>query len=132
RDGLRAEAAALRERGHAEGLHARTPGILADLAVGWRHWLDYALAVGAIDTAEREALVRRVWAALLESGAAQAEHVAAADPVEHYLRLLAGALASGRAHVAGPDGEPPADPEGWGWRQVTIGTGQYQRDEWQP
>ncbi|MBI1917682.1 MAG: DUF3854 domain-containing protein [Planctomycetes bacterium] len=132
RDGLRAETGALRERVQTEGLHARTPGILADLAAGWHHWLDYALAVGAIDTAEREALARRVWAALLESGAAQAEHVAAADPVEHYLRLLAGALASGRAHVADPDGEPPADPEGWGWRQVTIGTGQYQRDEWQP
>jgi hypothetical protein len=40
RDGLRAEAAVLRERVHAEGLHARTPGVVADLAVGWRYWLD--------------------------------------------------------------------------------------------
>jgi hypothetical protein len=75
RDGLRAEAAALRDRACAEGLHARTPGIVADLAAGWRHWLDYALAVGAIDAAEREALDRRVWDALQKAGASQAEHL---------------------------------------------------------
>jgi hypothetical protein len=116
RDGLRAEAAALRGRACAEGLHARTPGIVADLAVGWRHWLDYALAVGAIGAAEREALDRRVWAALQEAGANQSEHLAAAEPCGLFLRLLAGALASGRAHCAGPDGDAPAASAAWGWR----------------
>ena len=33
------EVAALRERVQTEELHARTPGILADVAAGWRHWL---------------------------------------------------------------------------------------------
>src|SRR5262249_35239934 len=111
RDGLRAEAAELRDRARAEGQHARTPGILADLAAGWRHGLDFALAAGAIDQAGREALERRVWAALLDAGAGQAEHLAAAEPCGHLLRLLAGALASGRAHCASPDGGRPADAE---------------------
>jgi hypothetical protein len=131
-DGLRAETATLRERVRAEGLHARTPGILADLAAGWRHWLDYALEAGAIDQGERDSLARRAWVALLAAGEVQAEQVAAADPVTQFLRLLAGALASGRAYVSGLDGNAPDDAGAWGWREVTIGTGQYQRTEWQP
>jgi hypothetical protein len=123
REGLRAEVTALRDRAHAQGMHARTPGALADLAVGWRYWLDYALSAGAIDQAEREALALRVWKALQEVGALQAEHQATAEPCEHFRRLLVAALASGRAHVAAPDGEVPADREAWGWRAVEVGTG---------
>jgi hypothetical protein len=132
RDGLRAETASYRERVHAEGLHARTPGILADLASGWRWWLDYALEAGAIDAAQREALARRAWTALLAVGAEQAAHDEAADPVARYLTLLAAALASGRAHVAGLDGEAPAGAGAWGWRQRPTGTGDHQRADWQP
>src|SRR5262249_17920564 len=69
RDGLRAEVAALRERAHAEGLHARTPGVVADLAVGWRCWLDYAVDAGAITAAERDGLTQRVRRALLTAAA---------------------------------------------------------------
>jgi hypothetical protein len=121
RDGLRAEVAGLRDRAGGLGLHARTPGILADLAVGWCHWLDYALAAGAIDPAERTALERRVWEALEQAGAAQAEHLASAEPCGQFLRLLAGALASGRAHCAAPDGGHPEDPCAWGWRETGDG-----------
>jgi hypothetical protein len=131
RDGLRAEAAALRERVHAEGLHARTPGVVADLAAGWRYWLDYALQIGAVSAEEREELDRRAWGALLEAADRQAEHVQAAEPCGHFLRLLAGVLASGRAHVAGPEGNKPDNPAAWGWREVTVGTGEYRCDEWQ-
>jgi hypothetical protein len=132
RDGLPAEVAALRDRAHAEGLHARTPGIVADLAAGWRWWLDYALSAGAIRHAERDAMDKRVWAALQEAGAGQAEHVAAAEPCGHFLRLLADTLASGRAHCAGPDGNEPADADAWGWRLETVGAGQSARDICRP
>jgi hypothetical protein len=131
RDELRTETAALRERVHAEGLHARTPGIIADLAAGWRYWLDFALAAGALDAAERAALARRVWHALLDAAGRQAEHDRAAEPCSHFLRLLAGALASGRAHVADRDGCAPLDAAAWGWREVVIGTSDNQREEWQ-
>jgi hypothetical protein len=132
RAGLGRETAALRERVREEGLHARTPGIVADLAAGWRWWLDYALAAGAIDQGGRDAMARRTWQALRAACSAQAAHVAAADPVAHYLRLLAGALASGRAHVADLEGGAPPDAGAWGWRSVEVGTGQYQRTDWQP
>jgi hypothetical protein len=116
---LRAEVSELREMMQTDNTHARTPGILADLAAGWCHWLDFALAAEAISQTEREALDRRVWSALLASGADQAEHLAAAEPCEHFIRLLAAALASGRAHCAGPDGSAPggAESEAWGWRR---------------
>jgi hypothetical protein len=132
RDSLRSETAVYRERVHSENLHARTPGIVADLAAGWHHWLDYALKAGALDQAERDALARRVWAALLEAAARQAEHVEAAEPWGHYLRLLAAALMSGRAHVADVDGGEPKEPAAWGWRKVEVGTGQYRRTQWDP
>jgi hypothetical protein len=131
-DGLREKTAELRDRARAEGLHARTPGIIADLATGWRCWLDYALAAGAIDLATRDALARRVWRALGEAGATQADHVAAADPVEQFLRLLSAALASGRAHIADSTGDAPKHAAAWGWREREIGAGEFIRAEWQP
>ncbi|HEY7154771.1 MAG TPA: DUF927 domain-containing protein [Gemmataceae bacterium] len=132
RAGLAAETAALRERVHSEGLHARTPGVIADLATGWHYWLDYALESRAIDATERDTLARRAWAALLEAAARQAEHIESAEPCGHFLRLLAGSLASGRGHVADVAGQEPENSQAWGWRNITIGAGQNMRVEWQP
>src|SRR5262249_20591581 len=67
------------------------------------------------------------WAALLEVAAAQGEHLRDAEPTAQFLRLLAGALASGRAHVACPDGTAPAEPKGWGWRDEETPSGSYCR-----
>jgi hypothetical protein len=80
RQGLAAATAHPRERILAEGLHARTPGIIADLAAGWQHWLDFAAEVGAIDGDTRGVLARRVWVALLEVAGSQGEHLQAAEP----------------------------------------------------
>jgi hypothetical protein len=113
---LRQEAADLRDRARAEGQHARTPGIVADLTLGLKYFLDFAVEAGAVTPAERGDLARRCRAALGEGADAQARHVEAAEPCGHFLRLLAGAVASGRAHVAGPGGAAPRDPEAWGWR----------------
>jgi hypothetical protein len=68
------------------------------------------------------------------------------EPTVVFLELLAAAIASGRAHVAGPDGLRPisafndlaakehvnrnADP--WGWRPHAIGAGEHGHVEWQP
>src|SRR5262249_31076690 len=50
---LRQEVAELREKARADGQHARTPGIVADLAVGLHYFLDFALAASAITAEER-------------------------------------------------------------------------------
>ena len=101
----------------ANGQHARTPGILADLALGVKHFLAFAVEAGAITSAERDTLAKRCWAALGEAAAAQAGHVEAAEPCGQFLRLLAGAVASGRCTHHGPDGMEPSNPEAWGWRR---------------
>jgi hypothetical protein len=117
RDLLVAERLELRERAARDGQHARTPGSVADLALDLRYLLDFALEYGAIDSAKRATRWERGWAALCEAGAAQAEHTCAADPVEAFRGLLTAALASGRAHLAAPDGSYPETPSAWGWRR---------------
>jgi hypothetical protein len=122
-DRLKAEAAGLRDQTLTEDQHARTPGILADLILGLHYPLQFALSVGAVTEAERVELWRRGVDALAEAAVAQADHVAAAEPAGHFLRLLAAALASGRAHVTDPDGLEPEEPEAWGWRGKEYYTG---------
>src|SRR5262249_21824225 len=108
---LRAEAAELREQVRAAGQHARTPGIVADLALGLRYLLDFARAVGAISEKERTTLWQQGRQALAEAAGEQATHVAAAEPAALFLRLLSAAVSRGRAHVADAKGNaPPAPP----------------------
>jgi hypothetical protein len=114
---LHARRAELRDRANSGG-HARTPGIMADLALALQLFFDFALTIGAIDAGQREALACRGWEALQEAARAHGRHVEAAEPTAHFLRLLAAAIASGRAHVAGPDGGKPDNPCAWGWRDT--------------
>jgi hypothetical protein len=129
---LRVEMAELRDKARGDGQHARTPGIVADLALGLRYLLDFARSAGAVSETERIDVWERGWRALAEAAAAQVAHVAAAEPAMQFLRLLSAALASGRAHVADPDGLIPKEPERWGWRLQGIGGGENAHDEWRP
>jgi hypothetical protein len=98
----------------------RTPGIIANLALGLNTLLEFARDVGAITDSERKALDQRAWRAILAAAAGHGAHLTAAEPTGLFLRLLAAALASGRAHVAGPDGQEPPSPNAWGWRHETV------------
>jgi Bifunctional DNA primase/polymerase, N-terminal/Primase C terminal 1 (PriCT-1) len=120
---LPADVARLRDELRTEGQHARTPGIAADLLYAWRLFLEFAVDAGTFDTEAAEALLAEVRGAILEAAARQKEHVEAAEPTGYFLRLIAGALASGRAHLAASDGAAPANPEGWGWRKEYTATG---------
>lgn len=116
RAGLRAEADRLRERASGAGQHARTPGIVADLALGLRYLLEFAHDVGAVSAGEQAELWRRGWEALGQAAEAQAAHIATAEPAALFIRLLSAAVASGSAHVADGDGNEPPEPQRWGWR----------------
>ena len=125
----------LRNEGRQSVAHRRTPDAVAQLAYGWRTWLAFALDVGAITEGERATLWDRVWAALGQVASAQVEHQAATEPVRRFAELLASGIASGRAHLAYPDGTSErrgAERARWGWRQTTGGTGAYAREEWRP
>ncbi len=132
RDRFLDDIADLRAQAHRTGMHGRTPEATANLALGWRFWLAFAQDEGALTAAEAAHTWLRVWAALLGVAARQADHQAVEDPPRRFLELLAAAIASGQAHVAAPSGGAPSESQGWGWRERTVGTGEYERTEGVP
>ncbi len=126
-DGIRGdfskEIAELREEATKDGQHKRTPTTTANLAIGLRHFLDFAQELGAIDADEKSELWARFWKALGEVAEEQGGHLTASEPTDRFLELFSSAISSGKAHLAGPDGEAPKKkgelpyPLGWGWRQ---------------
>jgi hypothetical protein len=112
----------LRQKALAGGQHARTPGIVADLAVGLCLLIEFARQVGAVNGAEADTLGRQGWEALLAAAADQAEHAAEGEPASLFLRLALSALGSHNAHVADPRGRKPPRPESWGWQAQSYRT----------
>lgn len=131
---LKDECAALRDEAATSGdsQHRRTPGIVADLALGLRYFLQYAGETGAITASEGERYWQEGWDALGEAAEAQASHQAAGEPTGRFRELLSAALASGRAHVADSGGEAPESADAWGWRAVPVGSGDFEHTEWRP
>lgn len=132
RDRLHDDLAELRQRAAGSGQHRRTPEIVANLMFGLLEFSRFACEAEALSKVEAAALRNRAWAAFGEMAAAQAAHQAAAEPTRRFIELLSSAIADGHAHIAGSNGDAPTSPKAWGWRETTIGTGMYQRDEWQP
>jgi hypothetical protein len=121
---VRAEVATLRSQMHGE--HRRTPEIVANLLVGFRMYLRFAKETGAISPEDAAALLIRGEIALHAAAGAQTEHQTDQEPASRFLALLRAALASGRAHVAAPNGRRPDPAEPWGWRQSSAAS------DWQP
>ena len=112
-----------RAKAAGDGYHARTPGIVAELAIGWFLFLQFASDAKAITHDERDRLFDRGWQAFIDAANAQAHQQTANEPAAHFVRLLTAAIASGRAHVATIEGAEPDTAGDWGWRSV--------RNEWQ-
>jgi len=113
----------LREAAARSGAHRRTPGIVADLAAGFEAFLLFARSTGALTDGQCEEFWGQAWGALGEAARHQGDHQAGADPAQRFLELLRSAIASGRAHVADPDGDRPDAVGGsWGWRMNSFGT----------
>jgi hypothetical protein len=101
------EVATLRQTAVHAG-HLRTPGIVAQLAVGLQTFLAYASDIGALSATERDALWQRGWTAFNEAAMQQHAYQESEDEVTRFLTALAGALAAGDAHVA--DAKRPGEP----------------------
>src|SRR5215207_2417306 len=124
RSGLKEEHTFLREAASTSSQHRRTPGIVADLALGLRHFLLFANEVRALSETEAEEFWVQGWLALGDAAAAQSQHQSASEPTQRFRELLSAAVASGRAHLAGTEGYEPTSPGAWGWRLCG--------DEWRP
>ena len=116
-----------------QGEHKRTPEIAASIVIGWETFLSFAEEVGALSREEAVALLERARSAILGSAATQAGHQASEEPAARSLALLGAAINSGRAHVtsAGDNGRPD-NADRWGWQLVIVGTGNQEREDWQP
>jgi len=132
RAALPEKTAELRAAAAGDGMHARTPGIIASLAVGFRIFLQFAESAGAITCDERARLRSESWQALLEAADLQQAKQEATEPARHFLRLLAAIFASQRAHAAGIDGEAPDSPARWGWRRKDTETSIGRQTEFLP
>jgi len=107
------------------GTHARTPDVVASLALGLEMFLQFATEVGAITDVRASELRDAGWKALVEAAAAQAEHQASEEPTQQFRELLEAAIGGGDAYLADArTDEKPENPGRWGWR--------YGLDEWRP
>ena len=106
--------------------HRRTPEIAANLSIGWRTFLSFAESTRALSRGESSALWERAWVGIGRAVAAQGHRQRETDPARRFLELLSSAVASGRAHLARPDGgKPDVDDGAWGWRRA-------RGDDWEP
>ncbi len=112
---LPAERAESRDTFTAKCPHARTPGAVGDLMLGWRYFVAFAQECGAIMAAHAEALLARVRKALVELADAQSEHLSHADPVDQFIGLFANLLSSKQAHIESLNGGRPDNHESYGW-----------------
>lgn len=115
-EALPQEVARLRDEARASGTHKRTPEIVANLMYGVRLFLEFAALTGSIDGRKANQLTLRAWAGLGQAAMAQSKFQEAAEPTRRFLELLGAAIASGKAHVAAPDGDEPENSGAWGWR----------------
>ena len=120
-----------REQAAHAGLHRRTPGIVADLFIGWQCFLDFAHEAEALTRREVEVYRTRLWSALIEVAHRQSEDQQEGNPVDRFLALLRTAISAGRAHIAARNGGRPGDPATRGWRSSRPARNPA-RAEWLP
>ncbi|QEL19167.1 DUF3854 domain-containing protein [Limnoglobus roseus] len=113
------ERVALRNAFVGFGNHARTPDVIANLLIGFRYFLDFAVAHQAIDGDQRTSLWERGMAVVRELGDQLGDHQWEVDPIRNFPLMVRSILSGGRGHVAGMDGRVPLSritPEFWGWK----------------
>jgi hypothetical protein len=118
---LQNRALEIRSQGCGRTVHARLPSALADLQSGWEMFLQFAVEVKAIGSAEKQDIEERSGRALSTLATWQAKYQQVSDPALRFIALLQAGLACGRAHVADRLGRAPAQAEGWGWRRIRNG-----------
>lgn len=120
----------LRQRAHQDGMHRRTPAIIAELYFALEVLVDFAIDAGAMSFDSGHCFLERAWCALGAISSSQEGHQKGADPVERFLSLLRAAINSGHAHLASSSGAEPENPSMWGWRERKAGIGVQDQVGW--
>ncbi len=128
-----------------EGLHTRTPAVIGKLYTAVKIATEYALAEGALSSAQADEILAEAWAAFTGAGAEHQRDIQhATDEIDVFFDLVRAAIEGGHAHLTAADtGEEPhfggnqfddgvgRDYSGLaGWKEHTFGTGENVRTEW--
>jgi hypothetical protein len=115
------------------GVHARAPGIIAEVHYGLQKFLQFGESAGAISVNERKQHESEGWETLVKSSVSQAGDQDQCEPAAQFIRLITSAIATGRAHLVTQSGKTPDQPMTWGWRinEVPVSTGGC-REDWRP
>lgn len=114
---VKSQATCLRDVFREHCIHPRSAVIAGELLAGLELFLEFAREQGALSDAEFDDIWQRFHIAMFEVLAVQNLHLESDDPVQKFQACVAAALLSGRAHVAGKNGDPCE--KAWGWRQET-------------
>jgi hypothetical protein len=135
---VRAEVEKLRQQAAGADIgrpHRRTPEVVANLVLGLKYLLEFAVWAGAIGSREADTLLASGCGAIAGAAAAQSALQAGSEPTERFLALLSAAVSSGNAHMAAGDGGVPVGaPGSWGWRRpdgLGVDSG-FPAGAWQP
>jgi hypothetical protein len=101
---------------HEEG-HAREPGQVAYLELGWDMFLRCAVDAGALTAEEAEACRTQVHTALCELTEEHSQILHAETTVNRFLTLLMDGLASKQIYLRALDDNAPPRPTQWGWTE---------------
>lgn len=126
-----------RARLRCEGVHARSPTVVATLIVALRRFLRFCREVGAISVGSERAFVARGEAALRDVMVTQAEFMRDSDPVNMFAQAVGQCLQSGQAHLVDLASQAVPEPElarlaGWHLAQSEVSGGGPTREEWKP
>jgi hypothetical protein len=113
--GLPARIAALRDQFLARTGRPRGSLEVAELAVGTRLFLEWAVDIGALPRDQATTAWTAVQQGFMLCAQAQAETQAAEDVAAKFLESVRTAVTSGRAHLVGKNGSIPPHRELWGW-----------------
>ncbi|MGF1580385.1 MAG: DUF927 domain-containing protein [Gemmataceae bacterium] len=113
---LKSERNEFRQQWATASQHARTPANVADLALGLRCFMDFAVSVGAISQDERDQHWSSGLKAFAEVAELQHEQIVQSEPALHFVALVQAALSGGYGHIVNEHGGAPPEPRAWGWQ----------------
>ena len=109
-------------RSQIVGLHARTPGAVAELWAAFELFLQFAVEKGAIDEPLRQYHLREAEVAFRQLASSQGTNQREADPALRFRDLVRSAVTAHRAHICNltDHGTPEMQyrPQQLGWRHV--------------
>lgn len=97
--------------------HLRTPDSIADLAMGFWFFLQFANACGVVSSKDAEIYWAEAWDTFTKVSRAQVEVQSDEDPCLQYLKCLHAAIVTGTAYVEASTGGQPPEAQNWGWHQ---------------